>query len=81
MVVIVTDGESNIQHTQTLPEAKLLKNTGATLITVAVGFTEQSAELVGLTSEPVSENLIRVVDYNSLTQLRDKLVEPLCTGW
>ena len=81
MVVIVTDGESNIQHTQTLPEAKLLKNTGATLITVAVGLTEQSAELVGLTSEPVSENLIRVVDYNSLTQLRDKLVEPLCTGW
>jgi collagen type VI alpha len=39
VVVIVTDGESNIENTQTLPEARLLQNTGATLITVAVGFT------------------------------------------
>lgn len=80
VVVIVTDGESNIQNTQTLPEARLLQNTGATLITVAVGFTEVSAELTGLTSEPVTENLIRVDNYDSLSQLRNKLVEPLCTG-
>jgi hypothetical protein len=28
VVVIVTDGESNIENTQTLPEARLLQNTG-----------------------------------------------------
>jgi hypothetical protein len=63
-----------------ISEARLLQNTGATLITVAVGFTEVSAELTGLTSEPITENLIRVDNYDSLSQLRNKLVEPLCTG-
>lgn len=77
---MVTDGESNIEHTRTLPEAMMLKDTGATLITIAVGFTSDSAELRGLTSEPVQSNLIKVDDYNSLDVLKDKLVTPLCTG-
>ena len=50
------------------------------MITVAVGFTSETSELVGLTSPPVSENLIYVEDYESLGKLRDQLISPLCTG-
>lgn len=53
---------------------------GVAMITVAVGFTSETSELVGLTSQPISENLIYVEDYESLGKLRDQLVEPLCTG-
>ena len=80
MVVIITDGQSNVNHELTLPEARALKSAGVTIITVAVGFTSETAELVGLTSPPVSENLIYVTDYESLDKLKDQLIDPLCTG-
>ena len=80
MVVIITDGQSNVNHELTLPEARALKSAGVTIITVAVGFTSETAELVGLTSPPVSENLIYVTDYESLDKLKDQLIDPLCSG-
>ena len=80
VVVIITDGQSNVNHELTLPEARALKSAGVTIITVAVGFTSETAELVGLTSPPVSENLIYVTDYESLDKLKDQLIDPLCSG-
>ena len=80
MIIIITDGESNINHMDTLPEARLLKSAGVTMITVAVGFAEQTTELIGLTSPPLTSNLIRVENYDALHNLKDKLVNPLCTG-
>lgn len=80
VVVIITDGQSNVNHELTIPEARALKSAGVTIITVAVGFTSETSELVGLTSPPVSQNLIYVEDYESLDKLKDQLIDPLCTG-
>lgn len=80
VAVIITDGQSNVNHELTIPEARSLKATGATIITVAVGFTSETSELVGLTSPPVIENLIYVSDYESLDKLKDQLIDPLCSG-
>ncbi|KAK3599021.1 hypothetical protein CHS0354_012500 [Potamilus streckersoni] len=79
VVVIVTDGNSNVNHDMTLVEADMLKRAGVSLITVAVGFQRETRELVGLTSAPVEENLIYADDYRSLHMLSRKLLEPLCT--
>lgn len=79
LVVIVTDGESNINPQETLPEAARIKRDGTTIITVAVGLSS-NAELTGLTSPPVSENLIYVDDYEALYRLSAVIVAPLCTG-
>lgn len=78
--MIITDGQSNVNHELTLPEARALKADGVSIITVAVGFTSETSELVGLTSPPVSENLIYVEDYKGLGKLKQKLIEPLCSG-
>ncbi|XP_025106489.1 collagen alpha-3(VI) chain-like isoform X11 [Pomacea canaliculata] len=78
LVVIVTDGESNINPQETLPEAARIKRDGTTIITVAVGLSS-NAELTGLTSPPVSENLIYVDDYEALYRLSAVIVAPLCT--
>ncbi|WAR09891.1 CO6A6-like protein [Mya arenaria] len=51
---------------------------GVTIITLAVGFTSETSELVGLTSPPISENLVYTEDYESLSKVKDKLIEPLC---
>ena len=80
VIIIITDGESNINHMDTLPEARLLKSAGVTMITVAVGFAEQTTELIGLTSPPLTSNLIRVENYDALHNLKNKLLNPLCTG-
>ncbi|KAK7502428.1 hypothetical protein BaRGS_00006381, partial [Batillaria attramentaria] len=78
LVVIVTDGESNVNPLQTLPEANRIKRTGTSVITVAVGLST-NAELVGLTSPPIADNLIYVDDFEALHRLSDQIVAPLCS--
>lgn len=79
VIVVITDGESNINNMRTIPEAMTLKRAGVTIITVAVGYADSSAELFGITSNPVRDNLIRVENFDSLELLKDKLITPLCT--
>ncbi|XP_021375367.1 uncharacterized protein LOC110464458 isoform X14 [Mizuhopecten yessoensis] len=79
VIVIITDGESNINNMRTIPEAMTLKRAGVTIITVAVGYADSSAELFGITSNPVRDNLIRVENFDALDFLKDKLITPLCT--
>ena len=79
LLVIVTDGESNISPHNTLPEARRLKAMGVTIVTVAIGVTDNS-ELRGLTSPPVDKNLIEVTDFNALHKISELIVAPLCTG-
>ena len=37
LVVIVTDGQSNINREETIPEARMLKNEGVTIMAVGIG--------------------------------------------
>ena len=78
-MVIVTDGESNVNPFDTLPEANRIKRSGTSIITVAVGLSSNT-ELVGLTSPPISDNLIHVDDFEALHHLSDQIVAPLCSG-
>lgn len=80
MVILLTDGKSNINPEMTLPEARSLKLTGTTILTIAIGFEATSRELQGLASEPVSENLIFVDDFGALNKVQAAIVRPICTG-
>lgn len=80
VVITITDGESNINPENTIPEALLLKRTGATLLTVAVGYTHREEELRGLTTPPVKQNLVRVENFDALHNFSSTLVSPLCNG-
>ncbi|KAH3749755.1 hypothetical protein DPMN_184266, partial [Dreissena polymorpha] len=79
VVVIITDGQSNVNHELTIPEARMLKAAGVSIITLAVGFTSETSELVGITSEPVQKNLIYIENYESLGKVKEQLISPLCT--
>jgi collagen type VI alpha len=79
LIVIVTDGQSNINPFETLPEANRIKREGTSIITVAVGLASNE-ELRGLTSPPIAENLIYVDDFEALHRLSDQIVAPLCSG-
>lgn len=80
MVVLITDGQSNIDHFETLPEAQRMKREGITILTLAVGFSGATAELTGMTSPPIHENLFYVDDFYALQELTDYIIRPICTG-
>uniref|UniRef100_A0A0B7BC59 Uncharacterized protein n=1 Tax=Arion vulgaris TaxID=1028688 RepID=A0A0B7BC59_9EUPU len=78
VLVVVTDGQSNVNNHETLPEARELKSIGVTIISVAIGLEDQS-ELRGLTSPPVEDNLIEVSNFEDLRKLSHLIVKPLCS--
>ena len=80
IVVIIADGGSNVNPEMTIPEAQFLKAAGVVIVTVAVGSTSVTNELLSLTSTPISENLMYADDYGSLGKLTELLLRPLCTG-
>lgn len=77
---MITDGQSNINHEETLPQAQMLKDSGVTILTVAIGFATHTDELIGMTSKPVEENLFYVDRFSGLEDLHTKIVEPICKG-
>ncbi|XP_041374199.1 uncharacterized protein LOC121387240 [Gigantopelta aegis] len=79
LAIIITDGQSNINHIDTLPEARRMKREGITVLTLAVGFTQTTAELQGMTSQPINENLLLADDFQALSHLKDNIVRPICT--
>lgn len=78
LIIMITDGQSNINHEETLPQAQMLKDSGVTILTVAIGFTTHTDELIGMTSKPVQENLFYVDRFSGLEDLHTKIVEPIC---
>uniref|UniRef100_A0A0B7ART5 Collagen alpha-3(VI) chain n=2 Tax=Arion vulgaris TaxID=1028688 RepID=A0A0B7ART5_9EUPU len=78
LLVVVTDGLSNINPEETLPQARLIKASGTTIVTVAINLVNNH-ELRGITSPPIEDNLIEVTDFESLNRLSHVIVSPLCT--
>jgi len=69
-----------VNQEMTIPEALSLKAAGVAIVTVAVGITSETKELVGLTTPPISENLVYADDYGSLGKVLEQLIDPICTG-
>lgn len=65
VVVVVTDGESNVQGDQTVPQANLLKSIGAKIIVIGVGSYGDSGyqELKNIASHPPGENLSEIKTF------------------
>ena len=61
MVLLVTDGQSNIQTRMTIPNANALKNSGVQVFVVGVGsYIHGIDEMVKVASYPPDQFLFRV---------------------
>ncbi|ESO10218.1 hypothetical protein HELRODRAFT_190413 [Helobdella robusta] len=47
-VVVITDGESNVNQGQTIPKANIIKNGGSIVVAVGVGYTPNRDEIRGI---------------------------------
>ena len=82
VAVLVTDGNSNIEREDTVPEAERAKRDGITLYVVALGDAVDLGEvnaIAGTSSgSSAGDYVFRVTDNDSTAEVAGQLAEELC---
>ena len=75
--LVMTDGKSNINKSQTIPQANLLKAAGVEVFVLAVGNYDPAGiqEMRDICSFPYQDHLFRVEDFRSLVDVMN-LIPP-----
>ena len=77
--IIITDGVSNIEHYETVPQAHLAQDAGIHIYAIGVGLAE-TTELERISSSPSEENTFVVQNFDELDVLMYKVFEQFCPG-
>lgn len=77
-VIIVTDGYSNVNEGQTIPDAMLLKGDGVKIYSVSVGDGPQMSEIIGLASSPDSKYVVKLPTLGDVDLAAENLLNDLC---
>ena len=77
--IIITDGLSNVNAEQTIPEAELARKQGVHIFAIGIGVSD-GWELRGMASEPVDNNAYMLQQYSDLWNISDKLLGATCKG-
>jgi collagen type VI alpha len=78
VVVVITDGASNVNASRTIPEANLLKESGANVFVVAIGDNVQDAEVVAMATDDAEAFIFRIRDETDVTAESDRFLTLLC---
>ena len=81
VAILVTDGHSNVNEENTIPEATRLKDNGAALYVVAIGDEidlGEINEMAGKRGEPSQGYVYRVLNDDEIDERADELAETLC---
>ena len=78
--IIITDGNSNIDPENTIPEAVQTRIQGIHIIVVSVGKDMNWLELEGIASEPQDRNIYNVESIRDLYQIHDAIKTSFCDG-
>ena len=78
--IIVTDGASNVNVENTLPEAIKARDHGIYIIVATVGASRDNLEVRGLASDPVEQNVVSVSSYDQLNTMLGPLVRAFTNG-
>jgi hypothetical protein len=78
VLIIVTDGYSNVNQTRTVPDAVTLKNSGVTIYSIAVGLDPHWSELDGMASSPSTQYVIPLPTIQNITSTANTLLNKLC---
>lgn len=78
IVILVTDGESNVQPEMTIPRAQNLKTDGAKVYVVAVGHRVFMNEVNDMASEANDEYVYRVLSTGDVDAQSSNLLDAIC---
>lgn len=76
ILMLVTDGYSNVDQDQTVPLSDQLKSSGVTIYAVAIGESPQMSELNDIISE--GGNLVSLTSQSDISDVADQLLDKLC---
>lgn len=79
IVIILTDGVSNINSRRTIPEAVRARERGIHIYAVGIGLRD-TRELDAMATPPASENSFNVQSFDELAALTDKVFQAFCPG-
>ena len=80
VAIIVSDGYSNINHEDTIPQAIQARIKGIHLAVATIENDPNNLELKGIASDPDEQNIFNVRRYSQLGDLVDNLVGITCDG-
>ena len=78
VALVFTDGKSNIQNVNTIPEADLAKDDGIHMMAVGVGRRVGQNEINGMASSPSSDNAFMLEDASELDDIANLILDQLC---
>lgn len=79
IIFLITDGVSNVNALQTIPEAEAIRAENIHIYAIGIGLAE-TTELDKIASSPASANSFTVEDFNELQGLKHKIFESYCPG-
>ena len=79
ILILVTDGVSNIRDWQTIPEAHKCRDAGIHIICVGVGMSVRD-EIEAISSFPSQKNTLHVEGFDHLPNISRKLIRTICEG-
>jgi uncharacterized protein YegL len=77
MIVIVTDGYSNMPWNTTITESDLIHAAGINVVAIGVGSAVNATELMAFASEPKAENVYPLANF-SLGSITSKIEQDAC---
>lgn len=77
--VLVSDGYSTVNASRTLPEARLAKADGITMLSVIVNADHNQQDMTAISTDP-SRDLFLLTDASLLDQVVQQALGRLCNG-
>jgi len=78
--MFMSDGHSNINHQDTIPNAIHLKQTGCVVVVIAISTIIGWDELNGIASDPLDHTVFVVGSYSQLPNIIDDLRQTTADG-
>ncbi|XP_045179088.2 cartilage matrix protein-like [Mercenaria mercenaria] len=79
VIMLLTDGLSNINSQLTIPEAKFAHLQGIHIYAIGIGLSD-TREIEGIASEPWQENSFSIRNFEELSDLSESLYMSECQG-
>ena len=80
IVILMTDGVSNIDKHDTIPQAERARADKIRVFVIGIGLKENTDEIDAIASRPVSQNRFIVNSFTELNNIRQKITGVICDG-
>ena len=78
VLIVVTDGYSNVDSDRTIPYARDVMRTGVRVMVVAMGTNINHQEINDMATDPDTENVFTLPDSESMSRTAGQVLDKLC---